>query len=51
MKHITCEGGDYFLSGMVADDADLDGRFTMICDDTGETLRVNGWMFIIEVID
>jgi hypothetical protein len=46
---IEATGGDYFLEGTCADDADLDGTFTMVTDD-GERLRVHGWMFIIDVI-
>jgi hypothetical protein len=32
------------LDVLVDDDADLDGEFTATCLDTGETLRVRGWM-------
>ena len=32
------------LEGFIRPDADHDGRFTLICADTGETLRVNGWL-------
>ena len=32
------------LDVMVSENADLDGTFTAICNDTGETLRVNGWL-------
>ena len=46
---IVAEGGDYILEGVCADDAELDGTFTMITDD-GERLRVNGWMFVIDTI-
>ena len=38
------------LEGVVRDDADLDGQFPMLTDD-GETLLVNGWLFIIDVIE
>lgn len=33
------------LTVWVEADADLDGEFDAICDDTGERLKVNGWMF------
>jgi len=40
------------LNVMVDDSADLDGAFDAICCDTGETLRVKGWMIEeIEKID
>lgn len=32
------------LDVFVSEDADLDGTFDAICADTGETLRVNGWL-------
>lgn len=35
----------YDLTVWVEAGADLDGTFEAICDDTGERLRVNGWMF------
>lgn len=47
---IVADSPDYTLEGIVADDADLDGQFEMFTDD-GETLMVNGWMFIIETLD
>jgi hypothetical protein len=34
------------LEGFIDPYADLDGRFTLICADTGETLRVNGWLAV-----
>jgi hypothetical protein len=47
MKHVDLEGATISLSGMVDEDVDLDGQFTLICDDTGERLTVNGWQFSI----
>lgn len=44
---IAITGGHYDLTVWVRPDADLDGTFDAICDDTGERLRVNGWMFEI----
>lgn len=36
--------GHHDLDVLVRDDADMDGAFEAICNDTGETLRINGWM-------
>lgn len=47
---IIAEGGDYILEGTCADDADLDGTFRMVTDD-GDVLDVNGWLFLIEIVD
>lgn len=44
-KRYLMSGGLYDLDVTVDDDADLDSTFTAICNDTGETLRVNGWLF------
>lgn len=42
--------GQYVLEGDVADDADFDGVFTLReTDPPHETLRVNGWLFEIEI--
>lgn len=38
------EMGFYSLDVTVSPDADLDGTFTARCNDTGETLRINGWL-------
>lgn len=35
----------YDLTVWVKADADMDGQFEAICDDTGERLAINGWMF------
>ncbi|QNQ09263.1 hypothetical protein [Sphingomonas alpina] len=32
------------LDVLVDDDADLDGEFAAICLDTGQTLKVKGWL-------
>ena len=32
------------MQGLVPTGADLAGEFAMICDYTGETLKVRGWM-------
>ncbi len=39
---------EYTLELYVKPDAALGGRFTAICGYTGETLRVNGWLFDID---
>ncbi len=44
MRHLLVDAGLYSLELEVADDADLDGQFEALCLDTGERLRVNGWM-------
>lgn len=41
---ILVEMGCYSLDLTVADDVDLDDRFRATCNDTGETLMVNGWL-------
>lgn len=48
---VSCESAVVDLTGEVADDADLDGTFVLICDETGERLAVNGWLFNIERLD
>lgn len=47
---ILASGGDYVLEGTVSDEADLDDRF-ILTEDDGTQLWVNGWLFLIEVID
>lgn len=48
--YVTCETGsaDFSVEGYVNPSVDLDGTFTLHCADTGETLRVNGWLYSIE---
>jgi hypothetical protein len=41
---IQCTHGATDLEGLVPAGTDFDGTFLLICDLTGETLRVNGWM-------
>lgn len=43
------DGGDLHIS--VAPGTDLDDTFDAYCHDTGERLRVNGWLFTFEPID
>lgn len=45
---VVCYSSHYDLEGEVADDADFDGVFELLCADTGERLRVNGWLFSVE---
>lgn len=41
---ILVEYGGYCLDVTVTPETDLDGSFRAICNDTGETLIVNGWL-------
>mgnify|MGYP000185025668 CR=1 FL=1 len=43
------EMGPYTLDVTFDASADLDGAFKAVCNDTGETLSINGWL--IESID
>ena len=43
-KRLLVEMGCYSLDLIVAADVDLDSRFKALCNDTGETLWVNGWL-------
>lgn len=48
---IYCSDGMTDLEGTVRDDADLDGTFTLTCDD-GERLRVCGWLISdLEIVE
>lgn len=49
MRRIIAEGAMHTLEGTVADDADLGEVFTLTEDD-GTKLRVNGWLFTVEVV-
>ena len=42
---IDLTGGPYDLTVWVKADANLDDQFEAICDDTGERLSINGWLF------
>jgi hypothetical protein len=44
MKHLLIEMGWHSLEVAVADDVDLDDAFEATCLDTGELLRINGWL-------
>lgn len=43
------EMGPYTLDVTFSADADLDGTFSAVCNDTGDKLSINGWL--IEDID
>lgn len=43
-KRYIIDSGCHTLDVTVDADADLDGRFSAVCNDTGETRRINGWM-------
>lgn len=45
-RHIQLESDMYDFEVEVDDDVDLDGTFDALCVETGERLRINGWMFI-----
>lgn len=48
---VSCHSGLHDLEGWVAPDADLDDCFELRCAETFELLRVNGWLFDIEIVD
>lgn len=43
-RHVLVETGMYVLEGTIDPDDDLDDRFLLIEDGTGERLWVNGWL-------
>jgi TusA-related sulfurtransferase len=45
---VVCDSSEATLEGWIKPDANLDGRFTLVCAETGERLTVNGWLFTIE---
>ena len=48
---IQIDTPDTTIVGVIADGTDLDSRFQITCEDTGERLWVNGWMVDIETLD
>lgn len=48
IKHITADSSEYTLEGWVRTDADFGARFAMVEDD-GTCIKVNGWLFDVEV--
>jgi hypothetical protein len=44
MTRLLVEMGPYSLDLSVDDETDLDGTFDAVDNDTGERLRVNGWL-------
>lgn len=47
---VYCHSSECDLEGEVDADTDFDGTFTLVCADTGETLLVNGWLFVVEKV-
>lgn len=45
-RHLLLESSEYDFEVEVEDGVDLDGTFDAICVETGEHLRINGWLFI-----
>ena len=43
-RHAIIDGCGYTLDVTVADDADLDDEFEATCNDTGDRLRIKGWL-------
>lgn len=41
---------EYELEIAVKPGTDMDSTFTAVCLATGETLRINGWLFTFEAI-
>lgn len=50
-KLIQVSGGCGELIGFVADDADLDGVFTLSEQDTGQRFKVHGWNVQIDFLE
>lgn len=44
-RDVICDSAEVTLEGWIKPDADLDGTFKLIDGDTGEVLKVNGWLF------
>lgn len=44
MKRLLIDMGPYSLDVTVADEADTEGAFDATCNDTGERLRIKGWL-------
>jgi hypothetical protein len=44
---VFIEAGMSDLEGFAKPGTDYDDRFTIICGDTGDTLRVNGWNCLV----
>lgn len=51
MQRLLAISSQYDLDILCSENADLDGTFTAVCMDTGEELRINGWLFTFEEID
>lgn len=44
MRRVIIETLTETIVGVIDENADLDGVFTITCEDTNEKLEVNGWM-------
>jgi hypothetical protein len=44
MERYIIESGGYSLDVSVPSGTDMDGEFNALCNDTGETLLIRGWM-------
>lgn len=51
VKRVDAHCSMYDLTGYVRDDAELDGVFTLIDEETGEQLQLHGWLWIVEPAD
>jgi hypothetical protein len=50
-QHLLADCGVHTLEIECAADADLDGTFEATCLDTGERLKINGWLWTFEPLD
>lgn len=44
MTRLLIDMGPYSLDVIVDEDADTDAEFNAVCNDTGERLRIKGWL-------
>lgn len=51
VKRVDAHSSMYDLTGYVRDDAEFDGVFTLIDEETGEQLQLHGWLWIVEPAD
>jgi hypothetical protein len=45
--HVTLDNAHYTLEGRVENTCDMDSVIVLTCDEDGEVLRVNGWLFTL----
>ncbi len=48
---LLADAGIHCFEIDVHPDADLDGTFSCICVDTGERLKLNGWLWSFEPVE